>query len=345
MAGTESRRGELGLQLVEHMEQITWDRYGQLAVDNARRNMQYHDAGKSLAALVDQPLGEGDSAIVIAAGPSIRRHDPVKWIKETGYKGTVIATDSAISYCLRSGVVPHVAVTLDPHPTHVVRWFGDPHLTEAKVLADDYHRRQDMDEAFATEELKYNRRIIDMIDQYGSGIRMCLASSSSQSVVERVTTSGMQVHWWNPMLDDPDKPDSHSRAIYKMNRFPLVNAGGNVGSACWMMAHAVLGKKKVALTGMDFSYYAGTPYTSTQYYYDAVNLVGEQNLDQLFTYVKNPYTGEEFFSDPAYCWYKKCFLEMVQDADCKTYNCTGGGILFGDGIDFIPLQQFLTDIA
>ena len=129
------------------------------------------------------------------------------------------------------------------------------------------------------------------------------------------------------------------------NRLPCVNAGGNVGTAAWMMAHAVLGKKHVAVTGMDFSYYGDTPYRNTQYYYEAVDLVGEENLDSLYIHIHNPHTGMDFFTDPAYMWYREAFLELAKDADCKTYNCTEGGILFGDVIEFLPLSDFLQRIS
>jgi hypothetical protein len=32
---------------------------------------------------------------------------------------------------------------------------------------------------------------------------------------------------------------------------------------------------------------------------------------------------------------------MVGDAACETYNCTEGGILFGPGIQTVPLDTFL----
>ena len=92
---------------------------------------------------------------------------------------------------------------------------------------------------------------------------------------------------------------------------------------------------------MDFSYYWDTPYKNTQYYWDAVNLVGEANLDSIFIDIENPYLNKLFYTDPAYYWFKKAFLELAADADCITYNCTEGGILFGENINFAPLSTFL----
>lgn len=324
------------------MEYLTWERHGALGLENARRNQRLLDRGQSIAALRGAALGKGDSAIVVAAGPSIRRLDPAALIRDAGYEGTLVVTESALPYCLRNGLVPHLAVTLDPHATRIVRWFGDPALTQEELEADDYYRRQDMDEALANE-LAANREILDLLDRHGKDIRIALATSASEAVVERVLDIGMDVYWWNPMYDDPDGPESVTREVQKSNGLPSINAGGNVGAAAWMMANAVLGKGSVALTGMDFSYYDDTPYEKTQYYHESVALVGEDNLDSIFMRLFNPHTESWFFTDPAYMWYREAFLEMAADADCHTYNCTGGGILFGDGVDFLPLGAFLEE--
>lgn len=334
--------GELGRKLVANMERMTQDRIGHTALDNARFNLRFRDHGQSLAALRRETVGDGDAAVIIAAGPSVKRKDPLKAITESGFKGAIVCTESALLYCLRNGVVPDLTVTLDPHATRIVRWFGDTNLTPEKLGADDYYRRQDMDPAFA-DEMKANEEIIDLLNTHGHKIRIALSSSASEAVVNRVMETGMQVYWWNPMLDDPDRADSLTRELFALNRFPCVNAGGNVGSACWMMASAVLGKKHVALTGMDFSYYGDTPYRNTQYYHEAVRLVGEENLDSVYIRIDNPYTGTDFYTDPAYMWYRETFLQMAADAadECRTSNCTEGGILFGDPIVFESLADFL----
>jgi hypothetical protein len=340
MTDIPEKDGELGLKLVSIMNELTWERHGTMGVDNAQRNSRLLDRGQSLAALRDAPLGDGDSAIVIAAGPSIKRQDPIAAIRRANYRGAIVVTESALMYCLRNGIVPDLAVTLDPHATRIVRWFGDPKLTEQAIRADDYYSRQDMDEAFA-DEMRANAEAMRLIDTHGKKIRIALATSASEAVVERVLEAGMEIYWWNPMYDDPDDPDSVTAGLQRMNRLPTVNSGGNVGSAAWMMASAVLGKKHVALTGMDFSYYDGTPYRNTQYYNEMVDLVGEENLGALYMRIYNPHTESWFFTDPAYRWYRETFLEMAADADCETCNCTGGGILFGESVEFAGLDEFI----
>ncbi len=340
----DQSQGALGRRLVANMERMTRDRTAALCLENARRNVAFRDRGKSLADLRNASLGEGDSAIIIAAGPSIRRNNPIAAIKSAGYQGAIVVTESAISYCLGNGVVPDLIVTVDPNPDRIVRWFGDPNLTHDALERDDYYRRQDMDESFANE-IRANERVRDLVDRHGPEMRIALSTSASESVVRRVMDTGMEIYWWNPMLDDPDEIDGMSRELYGLNRLPCVNAGGNVGSACWMMADAVLGKRHVALTGIDFAYYDDTPYAASQYYPEAVALVGEENLDQVFIRIFNPHTQSWFYTDPAYMWYREALLEMISDGECQTYNCTGGGILFGDHIEFVALEEFLEKMS
>ena len=336
--------GELAYKLLADMENITIDRIGGLGLENAKRNQAFLHHGQTLANLRDIPIGEGDSCIVVAAGPSLRRRDPVSEIRKSGYKGAIIATESAMSVCLRNGIVPNLTVTLDPHATRIVRWFGNPKLDQTATSQDDYFSRQDMDPAFA-DELKHNAELVELINQHGKDVRIALSTSASKAVVDRVIEIGMPIYWWNPMYDDPDKPGSITKQLYRQNRLPCMNAGGNVGTAAWMLAHSVLGKKHVAVVGMDLSYYEDTPYFNTQYYHELVSLVGEENLDSLFVKIFNPNLGCYFYTDPAYLWYRQCFLELAGDADCKTYNCTGGGILFGNAVEFTDLERYLDRFA
>ena len=330
--------GAILLEMVRDMPRITRDRIEALALENIRRNRPFIERGASIKALRDLKVGEGDSAVIVAAGPSAHRNSPAKVLKDGGYKGAIIATESAIFQCLQIGLVPSLIVSVDPHSERIKRWFGDPQLPEK--IEDDYFRRQDLDESFANEH-EHNKKLLALLDQYGRQLRIALSTSASKAVVDRVMEIGMEVYWWNPMLDDPDQRDGITRAVCLENRAPAMNAGGNVGTSSWMMAHAVLGKKQVALTGIDFGYYADTPYEKTQYYDRAVALLGTDRLDDFFIRIFNPDLDKWFYTDPAYYWYRQAFLELLQDADCTTYNCTNGGVLFGGGIVTMDLVQFI----
>lgn len=324
MGNTET----LSAALQADMPRLTLARVQAQAMANARANAPW---GQSIAQL--PALGEGDKAVIIAAGPSLRRRDPAAALD--GFTGAILATDSALRYCLSAGLVPDLVVTLDPHPTRIARWFGSPIDPE-----DDYFRRQDIDPQ--PDEHRANLELLSLLAEHGKGMNLAIASTSHPSVAARAREIGMQLYWWNPMLDDPDTA-GYTQELIALNGLPCVNAGGNVGSACWMFADAVFRKKKVALTGMDFSYYDGTPYAATQYYREALEIFGEDAMPTVFQNIFNPFVGKWFYTDPAYLWYRNCFLEMAGLADCQTWNCTGGGILFGEGIRFATLQEFLDD--
>jgi hypothetical protein len=340
----EMQAGELGLALVAKMPEATLNRIGDEGINNAHKNLKYLDKGLSLKELRNTPLGEGDQAVVIAASPSLHKTNVAHKLKLSGYNGAIVVPDSAMLYCLRHGIVPDLVVTVDPNAKRIVRWFGDPDLTKADLEADDYFSRQDIDPTFA-DQMRVNDEVMDLLKKYGKQIRIALSTSASEMVVQRAIDVGMKIYWWNPMYDDPDLADSETEKLFKLNGLPCLNAGGNVGSACWMMADTVLEKKHVALAGMDFSYYDDTPYKNTQYYYEALELVGESQLDTIYMRIFNPYLKKWFYTDPAYMWYRNVFLEMVEDASCVTYNCTEGGILFGEKILFTPLNSFLDKSA
>ena len=287
--------------------------------------------------LAPQPLGEGDAAIVVAAGPSLHRRRSLDRLRASRFKGTVVAADGALGACLRAGVVPHVVVSVDPHSGRIVRWFGDPALNAAP--ADDYFRRQEMDPVHSRDEIGANRALVELVNKHGPGIKAAVATSAAPAVSERCEQAGMALYWWNPMYDDYDRPDSTSRRLFEKNRMPCINGGGNVGTAAWVLTHAVLGKKRVALVGMDLGYPPGRPYAQTQYYPELRELFGER-YEEAFIRLENPHTGETWYTDPAYYWFRDVFLEMVNDAKCQTYNCTEGGTLFGPGIKTVPLDEF-----
>jgi hypothetical protein len=322
------------------MARLTDARIGEAALANARANSRSLERKNSIAALRGESFGKPRRVVIVAAGPSLHRTKSLQRLAESEFDGMVIATDSAVLRCLRHGIVPDLVVTVDPHDPSIVRWFGDPELDAAALAANDYFRRQDMDDLFH-DEVRTNRELLRLMEQYGPKLRIAMSTSAGPRVVQRATECGMRVYWFNPMLDEPDNPAGRSRELMQLNQLPCVNCGGNVGTACWMIADAVLGAEQVALLGIDFSYYDGTPYRNTQYYHEALDLVGEQRIDALFVRLFNPHTRSWFYTDPAYLWFREVFLEMARDASCETWNCTEGGILFGEHIRCAPIEEFV----
>jgi hypothetical protein len=113
-----------------------------------------------------------------------------------------------------------------------------------------------------------------------------------------------------------------------------------VGTAAWVLAHAVLGKRRIGLIGIDLGYAPGTPYEKSQYYPELVEMLGDRYAEA-FIHTVNPATGETWFADPAYHWFREVFLEMAAEADAETVNCTEGGLLFGPALRQASLETFL----
>ena len=332
---SERAPSDFGRQLASRLGHATFERIAELGLANADANRPF--IAHSVLELADAPLGCGDAAIVVGAGPSLHRRKSLERIRAARFPGTIVVADGALGACLRAGVVPHVVVSVDPHAERMVRWFGDPDL--AAPPADDYFRRQEMDPTMAADEIAANRALVRLVDDAGPRIAASLATSVAPAVVGRCTKAGMPTYWWNPMYDDYEAPDSVSRRLYETNALPCLNGGGNVGTAAWVLAHAVLGRRRLALVGIDFGYPAGTPYERTQYYPELRELFGDDFV-RAYVHVDTP-LGERWFCDPAYWWFRDVFLEMVHDADAETVNCTEGGILFGDGVPMVPLDDFL----
>lgn len=327
---------ELGRRIAARLQAATLERVGRVGLANAE--LSAPRIRRSILDLAGMRLGTGEAAVVIGAGPSLHRRRSLPRLAAAGFTGTVVAVDSALGACLRNGIVPHLVVTVDPHSERIVRWFGDPTLRAPR--SDDYFRRQEMDPIHAEDEVAANAALVRLVDAFGPRLRVAIATSVAPAVADRCEGAGMALYWWNPMYDDYDRPDSLSRRLHRMNGLPCLNGGGNVGTAAWVLAHSVLDKRQVGLLGLDLSYPPGTPYSNTQYYPELVELFGDRFADT-FVHLQNPYTGETWFADPAYYWFRDVFLEMAKEATCETFNCTEGGALFGPGVTAVGLEEFV----
>lgn len=323
----------LGERLAEEIGELTLRKTAEVGLGHARANLPY--IRKTIRDVTPDGV---ESGIVLSAGPSLHRRNPAQQITQSGYRGTIVATDGALGYCLRNGIVPQFVVSVDPHPDRIVRWFGDPDLRNRS--ADDYFQRQDLDPSFYENERRYNRELIDLVDRHGPKIRAILATSASPSVTRRCAQAGMELFWWNPLYDDHEQEASYSRQVYDLTGAPCMVTGGNTGSSAWVFALAVLKIQAVALVGMDLGYPPSLPIQNTQYYKELSETFGDR-IEEAFIQVHNPYLNETWYADPTYYWYRQIFLEMVKHAPGETYNCTEGGILFGSGIRFVPLAEFL----
>jgi hypothetical protein len=282
-----------------------------------------------------------NSAVIVSAGPSLHYSDTLETLAYSEYKGTIVAIDGSYVKCLKAGIVPDYVLTLDPHPTRLVRWFGDPDF-EKNMENDNYFSRQDLDIDFRDNSIKQNQENIDLVNNYAKKTKLIIASTSPSNVVKRVIEAGFDMYWWLPLVDDPDIKNSLTKKMYQSSKLPAMNTGGNVGTAAWVFTQFWLNIEKIAVIGMDLGYKKDLPYSMTQTYPELSAMFGEDNLNsEHFPEFENPLTGEIFYTDPTYFWYRKNIIDMLNNTDSNLFNCTEGGILFGNNIKNIRLVDFL----
>lgn len=308
-----------------------------LGIENARMNLPHIEQSVlDLPAALPQLR---DKVVVVASGPSLKRQNIVPRLKKIREKVTLVCCDGTLAACLREEVVPDIILSLDPHPYRIVRWLGDTKFDERPK--DDYFQRQDLDTHFRDNERARNQEVIEMVNRYGKKICAALSTSVSPEVTRRCLESGMQIYWWNPLYDDWSQPGSYTRQVFELTRkeVPCMTGLGHGGGAAWVLAHAVLQSKLVAIVGMDLGYPDGTSVVNTQYYEFVRDLPMEQ-AERFLLRIENPQNGAMYLTDPVYYWYRESMIDAVQRADCTTYNCSGEGILFGNGVIWDTLENF-----
>ncbi len=307
--------------LVSKMSVLGLYKHEQVLIENAKYNKS--KITRTIREIGSLEKKKAKSGIVICAGPSVYRKKLIQQIVESHYSGTTIAVDGSYVACLRAGLIPDYVVTLDPSPKRIVRWFGDPHLEE-NSKNDDYYKRQDLNIEFRKNSELENQKNINLVNHYGHLTKAIVSSSSPKNVVQRIEEAGFQTFWFNPLVDDPKKESSLTKRLYLINKLPCMNTGGTVGTAAWVFASAVLKLPRIALIGMDYGYYYDTPLSQTQTYYEFLLEAGsDEKIKDYFITYQFPLTGEKFYTDPTYYWYRKNFFELLKKPSCETFNSTG----------------------
>ena len=103
--------------------------------------------------------------MIVSGGPSLRIVNHIKLIKKFEDKLIIICSDGSLFYLLENKIIPDLVVSLDPHPTRIIRWFGDKSLNKKKIKKDNYFRSQDIDTKFK-RELLTNKKVLTLTKKY-----------------------------------------------------------------------------------------------------------------------------------------------------------------------------------
>jgi len=327
-----------GPEDLRRVEQLTRAETIDIALRHAELNQGYVRTGRSLRDLLKSSPAPAPSTLVFGPGPSNHRRNPAAVLLEARYAGPIIASDGALGYLLRRGVVPQYVVSVDPHPTRLVRWYGDPELASRR--ADDYFQRQDIDIDWQGDEQAVNQDLIALVNRQGPGIKALLSTSVAPAVARRCLEAGMAVYWWNPMMDAGEGPASLNARLQELNPVPCIATGGCTATAALVMAVQIFRPRRIGLLGFDFGYYPDVCMDHTQYY-DALRVRFPRDYERYFARLVNPDLGEAYLTDVSHYCLRTALLELLDLMPCPVYNCTSGGILFGKGITTLPLKDFL----
>ena len=172
------------------MEGATYKSIVPTVLKNVKQNKKYLKHGKS---------NKGNIAVVVGAGPSLRRYNQIEILKKYKNNLVIISADGALYYLLDNGVIPDLVITLDPHPTRIIRWFGDTSLTKNKIKKDDYFLRQDLETDFR-KEISSNKKNITLFNKFSKKINIAVCTSSSLAVVKRLVNTKSKIYWWNRLF-------------------------------------------------------------------------------------------------------------------------------------------------
>ncbi|MFA4987660.1 MAG: 6-hydroxymethylpterin diphosphokinase MptE-like protein [Candidatus Brocadiia bacterium] len=310
-------------ELQSRIAQIGLEHHGETIIENSRRNAQ------SVRQTIRESARDERPCLIVSAGPSLYRENILPRI--SGFNGTIVATDGAYIQCIRAGITPDWVITIDPHPTRIVRWFGDPHFEE-NSRHDDYFARQDLDVDFRENSARQNAANIEAVDAHPCNL--AIATSAPANVVAR--TSAFARYWFAPLVDSP-VVGSITRQICERTGCPAINTGGTVGTAAYCFARH-LGAQNIAVVGMDFGYYAGTPLDQTQEW----NMLKAEPDVHDFYPVRNGHWGAGYTS-PTYAWYMQNFLDLLDGE--RVVNCSGGGLLQGPGVECMEVEEWLDGLG
>jgi len=308
--------------VIDQIAKTTLEKLLPLWCENFAENLPHIRGGNAINDL--EGKNKGEAAIVIGAGPSLKRHEHLRVLAESDFDGVVLVCDKVLIECLKAGVTP------------------------------------DRFEHYYCGSVDGNRELIwknydhSIVDAYGKQIKGIFATTVAPNTRERAEKAGISIYWFNPIYDDWRRNESLTRLqgmMTKTEKRPkgigAVRAGGNVGSCLWSVAFSVLGCKRVCLIGMDTGYLDGTPIEKTAYYQQLMRSCNNDvtKVVKYFKRIYNPHFKCYCLVDHVFDSYRKIWQDLSKKvpSDVLTINCTEGGSLFGGGIYCMKFKDFLAN--
>ena len=261
------------------------------------------------------------SAIVVGAGPSVKKNNHLEILSNSNYKDAVVCTDRMLVPCLKNGITP------EKFPKFYV-------LTiEPKDVTMKYYEDK-------------------IIQKHNKGISVVLSTCTRHEKVELCKKNGLKIFWFHPLIDDFRKLGSINKTMNMMSKSEKnprglsgMQTGGNVGSSAWVFSWAILGCSPITLIGFDLGHPADTPLENTRHYPEYLRIFknNKSQASKYFKKITNTDLKVKVLSDPIFDFYREAFLDLVTRTPkwTRTINATEGGSLFGKGIKSLKLKDVL----
>ncbi len=287
-------------------------------------NILNEESAKKLSPELQEDIKkENNSAIVIGRGPAINKHEHLKLLAKSNYKGTIVCCDGKLGDALNAGVTPDkfpkfYVVTMDPY----------------SAIKSHYEH--------------------EIIKSYGSKIKGMFTIIANPEVVNKARETGIQIHWFHSLFDYNEGEKSFNnlsalmiRAKNDKHRLPAIQTGGNVGTTAWFVAWKILKCSTVALIGINHGWGEDDPLElilSHGHEFPVPKIDKSSAIFQkLFKKIHNPDFNCNCILDPLYQYYSEALKEFIFRSPewLSTINATEGGSIFGKRIKSIKFSDFL----
>jgi hypothetical protein len=287
-----------------------------LWVMNIARNLTDPNAPPDIMKLKEKLHTEGRACIAIAAGPSVQLRGHLQQLhaaRKCGYKGLVFCAAHALRGALEAGVIPDVVVVVDGNDEKIPVFFQ--HEIVARYVKD-----------------------------------MNLASCISVSPKTLDAWGKKNIYFFRTSIPGNMLPNVDTLISTMFGQYPELDSGGNNGAAMYSLA-CLLGCSECAMIGFDLGYPKGTPYEDTMYFNAYCGSIGEHYKDvpdmieRCYEDFHHPVFDTDYYFDFVYAVFRDCFFEMTQAYQkhfgTKAVNCTEGGTVYCEGLECIPLKDFI----
>lgn len=307
-------------QILESIfEKNLYEKYYDDWIRNFASNLENIWNGHSARELT--PVENKKPAIIIGRGPSVFKHKHLELLAKSNFDGSIVCTDGALTHALKADVTPDkfkefFVVTIDTQ-SHISKLYEDP-----------------------------------IVKQYGNKIKCILSTTVPKSTYTIATESGMQVFWTHALFDYNKGKSSFNYIAGTMTKtknhekgLPAIQTGGNVGTSAWIISWSILKCSPSILIGIDHGYPAEMPWEEIDKYHKIPNGISKESeaFKKAYPTFYNPIFNCYVKQDPIFQYYSNALKEFIPRAPSwvHTINATGGGAIFGNGINCMRFENYL----